>query len=578
MTPADDDRTPPPVDALTRLLTRLADLAVHDPDIRADLRDLAAWLTVITGEADRDDRGATAGAPPETGPRALPESGPPGDAPAADVRRPTVELPLRLGGVQVEVAIPASREARRLRGELEAGRNPSPRPAGSAAVSIDDSRDASPGAWWDRPIDPAPIARRARIKADACRWCIERRQRLLARADFDRDIRPQDEAIAARARGEAPCPLWMLDPWIQDRYPAGTWDALAGAFDLLAETADLAAERWPEPVPAATGRSAAAIDPGLPAFLEFAAEVQALLRTLVDDLARDADDVRDDPEQAMFFGWLRRMTKVRRVFVAKFMTRRDRVEADRLGALAGRLAVLRAETPPKPAGSPRRKQVLNTLRYEMARLRQVDGDRDAAHHWNRIDAQLEIWISSGLPVTDPDLLSVAESLLTHAGASGRRDTATGRVLAEASAARERRTAVADTDGAADQETRARTWSDDVLALRPSLRGRTVVIIGGEKRPESRRALEEAFELGELLWVEIGDAGSIALIEPVLRRADVALVLLLIRWCSHHITEQAPRVCREAGKPVVRVPAGYAPNAVARAIRDQAAILLGAAVE
>lgn len=578
MTLADDDRTPPPVDTLARLLTRLADLAAQDPDIRADLHDVAAWLTAITGDAERADRVAAGRAAPETMPRALPESVPPALASTADARRPTVELPLRLGGVQVEVTIPASREAKRLRGELEAGRTTPLLPAASAAAVIDDTPDASPAAWWDRPIDPAPIARRARIKADACRWCIERRQRLIARADFDRDIRPSDEAIAAQARSEAPCQLWMLDPWIQDRYPAGIWDALAGAFDLLAETAELAAERWPEPVPADTGRSAAAIDHRLPAFLEFAAEVQALLRTLIDDLAREADDVRDDPDQAMFFGWLRRMTKVRRIFVAKFMTRRDRVEADRLAELSERLAVLRAEAPPKPAGSPRRKQVLNTLRYEMARLHQVDGDRDAAHHWSRIDAQLEIWISAGLPVTDPDLLSVAEALLTHAGASGRRDTATGRVLAEASAARARRAAGADADGAADPETRARTWSDDVLSLRPSLRGTTVVIIGGEKRPESRRALEEAFELGELLWVEIGDAGSIALIEPVLRRPDVALVLLLIRWCSHHITEQAPRVCREAGKPVVRVTAGYAPNAIARAIRDQAAILLGAAAE
>ena len=107
-----------------------------------------------------------------------------------------------------------------------------------------------------------------------------------------------------------------------------------------------------------------------------------------------------------------------------------------------------------------------------------------------------------------------------------------------------------------------------------LRGREVVLIGGEARPFAAEALREAFGLRELIWVGTRDHQSHAPFEPYVARPDVAVVLLAIRWSNHGFGE-VKEFCDKYGKPLVRLKAGYHPNQVAVHVLAQAGERLAA---
>src|SRR6185295_12839977 len=84
----------------------------------------------------------------------------------------------------------------------------------------------------------ATVAARARLKADCCRWAIERRRRLRDGADFELLVKPRDLALGADTRALPDCYAWPLDPYVslpEDRAlddAAGCYEALADAYEL----------------------------------------------------------------------------------------------------------------------------------------------------------------------------------------------------------------------------------------------------------------------------------------------------------------------------------------------------------
>jgi hypothetical protein len=99
------------------------------------------------------------------------------------------------------------------------------------------------------------------------------------------------------------------------------------------------------------------------------------------------------------------------------------------------------------------------------------------------------------------------------------------------------------------------------------RGKVVVLIGGQCRPHSQRALERDLELGELRWIPSRSHQSISEFEPQVAREEVGLVILAIRWASHSF-EGVGDMCVKYAKPFVRLPGGYGPNQVAAQIVSQ----------
>jgi hypothetical protein len=97
-----------------------------------------------------------------------------------------------------------------------------------------------------------------------------------------------------------------------------------------------------------------------------------------------------------------------------------------------------------------------------------------------------------------------------------------------------------------------------------LGGRSMLFIGGRRRTEAERDLEGAFGLRELIWLETRPHQSIYDFEPFVKRGDVAVVALLIRWSSHCF-RQIRKICDRYGKLLIRVPGGYNKNQIASQI-------------
>jgi hypothetical protein len=104
--------------------------------------------------------------------------------------------------------------------------------------------------------------------------------------------------------------------------------------------------------------------------------------------------------------------------------------------------------------------------------------------------------------------------------------------------------------------------------RSLLAGKTLVIIGGEERPEAKGNLEQQLALKEAIWVPGNHHQSVLEFKPYVEREDVHLVCLLIKWSSHGFGD-VKSFCDACDKPLVRLPGGYSPNQVAHHVVTQA---------
>ena len=111
-------------------------------------------------------------------------------------------------------------------------------------------------------------------------------------------------------------------------------------------------------------------------------------------------------------------------------------------------------------------------------------------------------------------------------------------------------------------------SESVARVRELLRHRTVALFCGERRPEKRDKLMEAFELNDLLWDDVGDGYTEGDHEWIFNRPDLDLVLLAVRWLSHGHTDNLPNRAAERGVPVVWLKGGIGVNRVAHDILAQ----------
>lgn len=108
----------------------------------------------------------------------------------------------------------------------------------------------------------------------------------------------------------------------------------------------------------------------------------------------------------------------------------------------------------------------------------------------------------------------------------------------------------------------------VEEARELLRGKVLVVIGGIPRLEHMENLRATFELAEVVWPETSETKpTLDALEPSIARADVAAVVLLIRWIRHNLNDVAA-LCERHGKPLVRAPGGYNVNQIAQLVVEQ----------
>ncbi|GAB4108776.1 MAG: hypothetical protein Kow001_07290 [Acidobacteriota bacterium] len=451
---------------------------------------------------------------------------------------------------------------------LEAATEPRPRSPEKPVVSADVAARQLREAWIERASrnsaephrstsgeqeDSEILLERLRIKAEASSLAAERERALLDGRDSDTEIAPRLSPVFDRAKALPGCYLWMLHPTQAPAAAPEVFELLEHCYTNTAEALELAL--------------AVDLDPAIPEearkrSLELLAEAQSALRSQAATLG--TQDVR---EQLAVFLWLREVTQQRRIYVSRYMRQQDKADPNRWQDLQERIHELRLQMGASAELDRQRRRLWGKIRHKVSLLQDAGAtESDLGILMDTITELLE----TGIAPSDPTLRDL---LLPHLDAFPERAQCPAglqRVLQEMDRF------LADQ---AQLEERRRTGppsppeSASVQRVADILRGQSVLLIGGCCRPQSKEALERAFGLGELIWLETSEHGSVTAFEPYVSRPDVALVLLAIRWSSHSFGEVS-RYCERYRKPLVRLPSGYNPNQVAEQILRQQGDRLG----
>lgn len=393
-----------------------------------------------------------------------------------------------------------------------------------------------------QPVPLERVPERLRLKGRACRWLCEH--------GFTTD----EGALQARyelldqGRAEA-CYLWMFNADVVNPYASAALGELAAAFEVAA--ASLSA--WlapPEHAP----------ETELTQLLD---EVQGALRTAVTAVRTDAQGgFWFDEDQRAIFEALRRYGAERRVYLP-YLNRENHPDPAASAQRAAALAALLERAQNAKARATATQRALNQLSYHVKRLSNRPHQPD--HEWSRLAGAVDRLLELGVQESDLALrehLAPVATLLPETTPH----TRLSRVLKVRDTSER---AKAERLRVAKESVRRRTGQSDEPSVREVaglLAGRTVVLIGGEPRPDATQQLETAFRC-RVDWPNAPKHASPDIFKPNIRRNEVGVVLLLIRWSSHVFGELEP-FCREHGKPLVRVTGGYNPKSLARAILEQ----------
>ena len=519
--------------AIVGLARRLARLADADPGLMADLRViveaiLAAERPVAPAGAEPariEAEAKTEPAPPSSPvrPPAEPEAEPEAQAEAEPSRLAAVAPP------------PAAEPLRPLTfgrpGPAEVAARPAPIPAPADRSEITDA-------------DLPAILARCRLKAEGVRWAALRRRRLDQGADFRDEVAPKDREILDRARTLVDCYLWMNTPdFFPPQDPARIEDAAAG-FEAVAAAVELIRGLLDASRPDEALFEKA---------LDLLAEAQSALRVAVARL-----DDREDKDQYRAYQWLKATTAREQIYVRRHMRIGDPADPARLPAVFAEIDATDEAFQRSRRGEKRRKSGLGKLRYH-AKL--VEQGTTAEIHWPKVAEAVDELVASGIPASNPEIREALLPIIDESMPEALTMTA-GFALALREVDR-----FLATQEAAPADAALRAPSAEVAEVARLLGGRSVVMIGGSRRPGAIAALEAAFGLRGLIWPETREHQSIEPFRPLIARPEVALVLLAIRWSNHSFGD-LKRDCDIHGKPLVRLKAGYNPNQVAAQVLAQ----------
>lgn len=438
-------------------------------------------------------------------------------------------VPLTLGGLAVEV------EVRGTRADLEILRRTAAGP----------SEDREPEALRPRPIDLGLIERRARLKAESCRFFIERRR---DRGDpaMEPGLRARIDAMIASAKRMPECFLWVL--WPHEEQP--TDDRLmqiAACYDALADASALCAR--------ATASDGRLSDGEVRQAFQLLAEASSALRVALEDSWLTSDDT--DQEETHL--WLRRETVERGVFVERHMKLDDPASPEHAAEIAAEAVRLMAAEDARLKKARNVGQLINKVVYHARRIR--NDPHPSQHDFKSINRAMEELRTAGVGPTDPRVATLRKRFDAIEFPTD--------VPRHAHLAFEPRTTSSPDNGQDDR------WSQRVAALRDLLHGGRIVVVGGEPRQDAISRLGDAFG-ATIEWVELPEHGSGARMQAPIERADTRVVLVLIKLTGHLHANEAREYSRAAGVPCVNIEAGYNPNMVAEQVMLQAGARLRAA--
>ncbi len=358
-------------------------------------------------------------------------------------------------------------------------------------------------------------------------------------------------AVERRAAALPDCRLWMLfDP---PPTPAAVWRDLAGAYEAAAAAADLIVV-W-DALPGHQGDAVAA------EVLPLAAEAQSTLMAAVADTRMISGF---DEEQLHIFLRLRDETAHRWIKVERYMKRTDRADPANWADVRRRVVEL-GDRLKRVGGQDKQRQ--KHLKNVVRKLDLVRSDPAAnAAEWPRVLELIDTLVVEGLPPTNAELRDHLLPVWDHLPPDLPVPAGADRVLAACDRF------LADRPPPATPPV-PEPPTAEVAAVAEVLRGRELVLIGGQARPVHKKALCEAFGLADVRWLSTPEHTSYTVFEPDIARPEVAVVVLGIRWMSHDYA-RVSGFCERYGKPLVRLTAGYNPNQLAHQILKQVGRKLG----
>ena len=388
------------------------------------------------------------------------------------------------------------------------------------------------------------IALHCQLKARGSRWAFERRQQSLAGVHSALELDDEGRQLIDEAR-EADCFLWMCNAACPTPDRSAAFQELADCYEALAEACELADRSDLEQ----EGPSSQ-----LEKLLYLTAEAQSALRVAVAALGAPPDH-----DQLEAFSWLKTVTHEQQIFVAKYMRADDQADPTDAAALRDRIREFAESMNSQREQVRLRKKLLSKIRHKSGLL--ATGTEGSREELRILINSVETLLGQGLPPSNRELREALLPMVDAIPADENLPAGFQLVMREIDLYLAQVSSGATTASAEAPE------SEDVRHCRQLLAGRKVILIGGVRRPRSHEALREALGVDDVIWIETREHQSIDGFEPYVARADVAVVLLAIRWASHSFGD-VREFCERYQKPLVRLPGGYNANQVAAQILQQ----------
>jgi hypothetical protein len=428
----------------------------------------------------------------------------------------------------------ATRPPREPLHELTLGRS---KPTAEPSRRIEGSAQAATDA-----LDIASLTASCRAKSEAARWAAESQRRIREGYGWTDEDVPGDPTIVAWAERLTDAFYWANATDSAEPPDIGLLDRLGGCFETVAEALAFVLEEQDR------GRS-------LERAIKLLAEAQSSLRRALRDLRTP-----DDADQLAVYEWLRATAARHRIFLKRFMRADDLANPDAWAGLLSRIEIAAGNHPQ----TDRQRALLENLGAHVSRI--THQGKGTSLEWQAVIGSVQDVIDAGVAPSNRELRSLLLPIIDEF--PDQADLPRGFRLVVRELDRYLATRHAPPTGAHEQ-----ARADMVQQAARLLAGRSVALIGGVRRPDAQSMLRTSLGLNDLVWIETKEHQSIRRFESAIARADVALVLLAIRWSSHAFGD-VKQFCEQYGKPLVRLPGGYSPNQVAAQIVAQAGEQLG----
>jgi len=554
--------------ALTPIIERLQRIARNDPVVRAELRRLGEALlafstepqvtepTVETGLPELPVLVTTAAIPLSTGIASLPEAPtieavhiePITEIQTADVPTATplvTALPTGVPSRSSTTKPPARARQPQQTSKTHTTAKHSQSWVAQRSVQLHGAEQSL--ASGVSAFDLSALAQRCAIKKEGATWAAARQQRLAQGIKNDLQLESYRQQLILHAQSLPDCHLWMCQREAPPLATTVQFEHVVGCFAVMMDTADLLHALLSE---------SEEQSPFLEEALNLAAQAQATLHKAVAAIYGTPDD-----DQTQLFQWLKDITVLYHIQL-RYMTKRNAADPAAWSTLQARIRALARKIQAVKQGTKQRKRLMGEIQRHCKVIRNYKGTK-RLDDWQRLAVAVTELIETGLPPSNVELrkhlLPVIDDLPETLDLSKNFYL----VLRELDRFLAKRPASAAKKAA---NRAGMSPIEEVQRVRVLLRGRVVLIIGGERRPSAVDALTLAFGLKELIWIESYEKTHINF-EPYVARADIAVVILAIRWIPHSYGE-VKEFCEQYDKPLVRLLAGYNPNQVAYTILNQ----------